>query len=238
MKITCIIVDDEPTARSGLAADLEEIDFIEVKASAANAFEALEKIKECTPDLVFLDIEMPGLSGTDFLKLLRPLPMVIITTAYPQFALEGFELGVTDYLVKPVSQLRLRAACEKAQEQFMLRRQAPIRESKDDYCYLKCDGVFEKVPYDAILYVEAANNYVLVHTRDRRFMTYSSLKNIAIQLPGKKFVRIHKSYIVSRDHLTQITSDEVFIGQIRIPLSRNFKTSFHEQVVVPKWRLK
>ena len=238
MKMTCLVVDDEPAARSGLTADLEEIEFIEVKASAANAQEALDKIKAWSPELVFLDIEMPGLSGTDLLKLLHPNPMIIITTAYPQFALEGFELGVIDYLVKPIAHRRLRAACEKAQEQFRLRSQVLNRDGIDDYCYLKCDGVFEKIAYEDILFIEAANNYVLVHTRERRFMTYSSMKNIAAQLPENKFVRVHKSYIVSRDHITQIKGNELFIGQISIPLSRNFKAHFHDQVILPKWRLR
>lgn len=236
MNIACLIVDDEAAARHGLTADLEEISFIEAKGSAANAFEAIERIAAYSPDLVFLDIEMPGLSGIDFLKLLNPSPMVIITTAYPQFALDGFELGVIDYLVKPISQRRLRAACEKAQERHLLRKQAPARDNGDNYCYLKCDGVFEKIAYDDILYIEAANNYVLVHTRTRRHMTYSSLKNIAVRLPGNQFVRVHKSFIVGRDHITQIKNNEVFVGQIGIPLSRNFKTSFHERVIMPKWR--
>jgi DNA-binding LytR/AlgR family response regulator len=238
MKLACLIVDDEMTARNGLAADIAEISFLEVKAVAGNAFEALEKIEAYAPDLIFLDIEMPGLSGTDFLKLVRVRPMVVITTAYPQFAVEGFEQGVIDYLVKPISRQRLRVACEKAYEQFLLHQQMPVQQSEADYCYLKCDGVFEKIAYDAILYIEAANNYILVHTRERRFLTYSSLKNIADQLPANQFVRVHKSFIVGREHITQIKGNEICIGPVSIPLSRNFKSAFHEEVVKPRWRLR
>ncbi len=238
MKLYCIIIDDEQTARNGLAADIKEIACFQIKALASSAFEALEKIKEYSPDLIFLDIEMPGLSGIDLLKLIKVSPMVIITTAYPQFALEGFDQGVVDYLLKPISQQRLRLACDKAYRQFMLQRQLPTQDHAADYCYLKCDGKFEKIPYDAILYIEAANNYILVHTPVRRFVTYSSLKNISGQLPQNRFVRVHKSFIVGKEHITQINGNEIVIGRVSIPLSRNFKAVFHEEVIKPKWHLR
>jgi DNA-binding LytR/AlgR family response regulator len=236
MKLSCIIVDDEQAARNGLAADIKEIDFLQIMALTANVPETLDKIKEYSPDLIFLDIEMPGLSGIDFLNQIRVKPMVIITTAYPQFALEGFDHGVVDYLLKPVSQQRLRLACDKAYAQYPLHRQSDTQHNSADYCYLKCDGKFEKIPFDTILYIEAANNYILVHTKSRRFLTYSSLKNITGLLPVNKFVRVHKSFIVAKDHITQISGNEIGIGQVSIPLSRNFKTAFHQEVIKPNWR--
>lgn len=238
MELTCIIIDDEQTARNGLAADIKEINYLQIKGLASDAFEALGKINKYSPDLIFLDIEMPGLSGIDFLKLIKVKPMVIITTAYPQFALDGFEQGVIDYLLKPISRQRLRIACDKALEQFMLHQLLPAQNDTSDYCYLKCNGKFEKIPYNAILYIEAANNYILVHTSNKRFVTYSSLKNIAGQLPKDKFVRIHKSFIVGKEHITQINGNEIFIDQISIPLSRNFKSVFQEEVIKPKVHLR
>lgn len=236
--MNCIIVDDEQTARNGLAADIKEIPCLQVRALAANAFEALEKIMEYSPDLVFLDIGMPGLSGIDFLKLIKVKPMVILTTAYPQFALEGFDQGVVDYLLKPISQQRLRQACDKAYGQFMLQRQLPAHDQEAGYCYLKCNGIFERIPFDSILYIEAANNYILVYTATRRFLTYSSLKDMEGRVPGNKFVRVHKSFIVAKEHITRIDGNKIFIGEVGIPLSRNFKTAFHEEVVKPKWRIR
>ena len=235
MKLTCIIVDDEPAARNGLAADIREIDFLQIMALTANVAEALEKIREYAPDLIFLDIEMPGSSGIDFLNQTAVKPMVIITTAYPQFALEGFDHGVVDYLLKPISQQRLRLACDKAYGQFMLHRQSNTQHDTADYCYLKCDGKFEKIPFDTILYIEAANNYIIVHTPSRRFLTYSSLKNITGILPGNRFVRVHKSFIVGKAHITQISGNEIGIGPVSIPLSRNFKSAFHQEVIKPNW---
>jgi two-component system, LytTR family, response regulator len=238
MELNCIVIDDEQTARNGLAADINEIPYLKIKALASNAFEALEKISQYSPELIFLDIEMPGLSGIDFLKLVKVKPMVIITTAYPQFALDGFEHGVIDYLLKPISQPRLRIACDKALEQFILHQQFPAQKDTSDYCYLKCNGKFEKIPYNAILYIEAANNYIFVYTSNKRFVTYSSLKNIAGQLPEGKFVRVHKSFIVGKEHITQINGNEIFIDQISIPLSRNFKSAFQEEVIKPKVHLR
>lgn len=238
MKLSCVIIDDEQTARNGLADDIKEIGYLQIKALAANAFEGLELITQYSPDLIFLDIEMPGLSGIDFLKLVRIKPMVIITTAYPQFALDGFEHGVIDYLLKPVSRRRLRIACDKALNQFVLRNQAPDQNETAGYCYLKCNGKFEKIPYDAILYIEAANNYILLHTLNKRFITYLSLKGIAAHLPKDKFVRVHKSFIVAKEHITQIKGNEIFIGPVGIPLSRNFKSAFDEDVIKPKAHLR
>ena len=233
MQLSCIIIDDEPTARNGLAGDINEISYLQIKGFASNAFEALQTIAKYSPDLIFLDIELPGLSGIDFLKLVKIKPIVIITTAYPQFALAGFEHGVIDYLLKPISLQRLRTACDKALELFSLRQPQTPQKDTSAYCYLKCNGILEKIHYAAILYIEAANNYVLVHTADKRFLTYSSLKNIAARLPIDRFVRVHKSFIIAKEHISKINGNEIFIGKTRIPLSRNFKLAFQQSVVKP-----
>ena len=234
MKLSYIIIDDEPTARNGLAEDLSEFDFLEIKGAASNAFEALEMIKNYAPELIFLDIEMPGLSGLDFLRLIKVKPMVILTTAYPEYALDGYELGVVDYLLKPISLQRLKIACDKAITLHAYRNQQSLISPPYEYFYIKCNGKMEKIDLSEILYIEAANNYILIYTKTKRFMSYHTLKGIDDQLPKDKFVRVHKSYIVSKDHIQQIGKNEIIINQLRIPLSKNFKNDFQKDFIVAK----
>jgi DNA-binding LytR/AlgR family response regulator len=234
MKLNCIIVDDEPTARLGLKEDLNEIDFLNVLEAASNAFEALEMIKNCSPALIFLDIEMPGFSGLDFLRLIKVKPMVILTTAYPKYALDGYEHGVVDYLLKPISVERLKIACDKAYELYNYRNQQFSINPPAEYFFIKCNGKMEKVDLREVLYVEAANNYIFIHTKTKRFMSYHTLKGIDDQLPKDKFVRVHKSYIVSKDHIQQIDKNEIVIGQLRIPLSKNYRNNFQKDFIVAK----
>jgi DNA-binding LytR/AlgR family response regulator len=234
MKLSYIIIDDEPTARNGLEEDLREIDFLEIKGTASNAFEALEMIKNYAPELIFLDIEMPGLSGLDFLRLIKVKPMVILTTAYPEYALDGYELAVVDYLLKPISLQRLKIACDKAIELYSYRNQQLVISPPQEYFFIKCNGKMEKIDVSEILYIEAANNYIFIYTKTKRFMSYHTLKGIDDQLPKDKFVRVHKSYIVSKDHIQQIGKNGITINQVRIPLSRNFKNEFQKDFIAVK----
>src|SRR5476649_1628578 len=234
MKLSYIIIDDEPTARNGLEEDLREIDFLEIKGTASNAFEALEMIKNYAPELIFLDIEMPGLSGLDFLRLMKIKPMVILTTAYPEYALDGYELSVVDYLLKPISIERLRIACDKAVILHTYGNQQSLISPPAAYFYIKCNGKMEKIDLSEILYIEAANNYIFIYTSAKRLMSYHTLKGIDNQLPKDKFVRVHKSFIVSKDHIQQIGKNEIIINQVRIPLSKNFKSDFQKDVIVAK----
>ncbi len=235
MKLNCLIVDDEPIARNGLAEDIKEFDFLRVAGLAENAFQALQFLNSPEPiDLLFLDIDMPGLSGLDFLKLVRVKPIVIITTAYQQYAINGFELGVMDYLLKPISMERLGIAINKAKEWHLLKNQEAVEKAINDFLYVKCNGKYDKIRFSEILYVEAANNYVLIHTAGKRFITYHTLKGIEGQLPVNQFVKVHKSFIVSRGHIDQINGSEIIINEVHIPLSRNFKESFQKSVVSGK----
>ena len=232
MKLNCLIVDDEPIARNGLAADVREFDFLNVAGLAEDAFRALQFLNsDERVDILFLDIDMPGLNGLDFLKLVRVKPVVIITTAYPQYAIDGFELGVVDYLLKPISMERLATAIEKARKWLSLNNTPGPHRGDIEFLYVKCNGSFEKILFGDILYVEAANNYVFIHTAQKRFITYNTLKGLEAQLPANSFVKVHKSYIVSRNHISQVKGNEVIINDARIPLSRNFKDSFQKEVI-------
>jgi DNA-binding LytR/AlgR family response regulator len=230
MKLNCLIIDDEPAARNGLAADLAEIIGVAVPGLAPNAFEALEMINNQQPDLIFLDIHMPGLSGLDFLRLIKIKPMVILTTAHPEYALAGYELGVLDYLVKPVSPERLQMACDKAIDLHAQRNQPLPSPSAADYFFIKCNGKIEKIALIEILFIESANNYIIIHTRTKKLMAYYTLKGIESHLPADRFIRVHKSYIVSKTHIRQIDKNELVIGDVRIPVSKHFKQGFQKDI--------
>jgi DNA-binding LytR/AlgR family response regulator len=226
MKPSCIIVDDEQPARNGLKEDLLALGIFTVAGVAADAEQARELLKTTATDLLFLDVEMPWTNGLEFLSGLDVKPMVILVTAYPQYALNGYEHGVVDYLLKPVSPERLKLACEKALEWWVLRNHTGGQAGTAGYLYIKSNGRFEKIGYDVILYLEAANNYVIVHTRQKKYLVYQTLKGMEKQLPTQAFLQTHKSFIVARPHIRQIDRDSISVGEVRIPLSRRFKRRF------------
>ncbi|HZE82765.1 MAG TPA: LytTR family DNA-binding domain-containing protein [Puia sp.] len=234
-RLKSIIVDDEPIARQGLEEDLREIGFIEVAGIAENSLQAIELVMTGSPDLILLDIEMPRLNGLDFIKSLKNPPMVIITTAYPEYALAGYELDVIDYLIKPVDFQRLLKACNKAREFCQLRRYSIQPDHPGDhYFFVKCNGQYEKIILRDLLFVEAADNYVIIHTIGRKFMTYQTLKNMEDLLPGNNFIRVHKSYIVALDKISNISGHEISIDKTKIPLSRNLKDALMERILNKK----
>jgi DNA-binding LytR/AlgR family response regulator len=234
MKPSCIIIDDEPPARNGLKEDLVALGMFTVAGMAGDAEQARDLLKTTPADLLFLDVEMPWTNGLEFLSGLDARPMVILVTAYPQYALHGYEHGVVDYLLKPVSPGRLRLACEKALEWWLLRNNAGSQTGPAGYLYIKSNGRFERISYDDILYLEAANNYVVVHTLRQKYLVYQTLKGMEKQLPPREFLQTHKSYVVARPHIRQIDGDSVCIGEVRIPLSRRFKQRFLLEVLGKK----
>lgn len=234
MKPSCIIIDDEPPARNGLKEDLVALGIFTVVGMAGDAEQARGLLKTTPTDLLFLDVEMPGTNGLEFMSGLDIKPMVILVTAYPQYALHGYEHGVVDYLLKPVSPGRLRLACEKALEWWILRNNAGSRNGPAGYLYIKSNGRFERIGYDEILYLEAANNYVVVHTPRKKYLVYQTLKGMEKQLPARGFLQTHKSFIVARPHIRQIDRDSISVGEVRIPLSRRFKQQFLLEVLGKK----
>jgi DNA-binding LytR/AlgR family response regulator len=219
MNIRCIIVDDEPLAREGMELLVREAGFLDLRASCASAVEANQVLASEAIDLIFLDIQMPRIRGIDFLRGLQDPPLVIITTAYPHFALEGFELNVLDYLVKPIAPERFLKSVNRARE-VIERTGVP---APDDYFFIKCNNGYEKILYESILYVEARQNYINIHTAGENYMTLTAMRSLEEQLPAGKFLRIHKSYIVAIGKIRSLIGNEVAIGQTRIPVSRNYK---------------
>ena len=225
MKPTCLIIDDEPVAAQGLAEDLRALDLFTIMGIAHNAEQAFETYRNIPVDILFLDIMMPGQNGLQLLRSLPAKPLVILVTAYQQYALDGYEHGVVDYLLKPVSPARLKLACEKALERYAFRPTA-------DHLYKKCNGKYIRIEHTAITYIEAANNYVLIHTPEGKYMIYQSLKTLEEELPRQWFVQVHKSFVIGKRHIKQVGPNAVIIGEVSIPLSRRFKTAFLQELEV------
>ena len=235
MKLNCIIVDDEPLARKVLTEYIEDVDFLELKGKAENPVKANILLAGNDIDLLFLDINMPKLSGIEYLRTSTTLPMTIITTAYAEYAIEGFELNVQDYLVKPFSFERFLKAVNKAKEQYELKTQAAQISSIDEnHFFVKCDGKIEKILFDELLYVEAMLNYVVLHTENRKMIVYLTIKGIIEKLPPNRFLKVHKSYIVNLRKIKSIAGNEINIGIKEIPISQNLYESVLKEIVKDK----
>jgi len=234
MKLTCVIVDDEPLAREGLAKYVEAIDYLTLVGMAENPLE-LDKLLENEPvDLIFLDIQMPFMSGLDFLKIKKDLPMVIITTAYQNYALEGFQFDVMDYLLKPITFNRFFKAVSKARDyqQYRNHKAGMIEEiERNDFFFIKCDHKFEKIFIKEILFIQALENYVIIQTETNKYMTLISLKAVEEYLDNKHFIQVHKSYIIAVSKIKTIENNEILIQGFKIPLSRSFKEQVLDKVL-------
>jgi len=227
MTINCIIVDDEPLARKGLQTYSESIDFLEIVGLAKNSMEANMLLKEKKTDLIFLDIEMPLISGMDFLKSLKSPPKVIFTTAYSEYALESFEFDVVDYLVKPISFERFLQSANKA---YRLMEESSLRwpeseEEKGDYIFVKVDKELIKIQFSKILFIQGMQNYVHIVTENRTYMTLMPLKKVLQSLPGDQFIQSHKSYVVNLKQVEAIGGNQLVPGKHKIPVSRILKES-------------
>ncbi len=228
MKLKCLIVDDEPAGRKILEEYVLDTQFLELVGIAEDPIEAMEIMKHQDIDLIYLDIQMPKINGIDFIKMLKNPPIIILTTAFGEYALNGFELDVLDYLLKPISFDRFLKATNKAREITDIRRKEP---TSDDYFFVKSNGKYEKVKFDDLLFAEAANNYVLLQTSDRRLITYLTFKGIEESLPPDLFIRVHKSFMVSLSKIESLDGEEIRIGTHSIPISRSMKDEVMERIV-------
>lgn len=231
MKIRTILVEDEPLAREGLKSYIREIEFLDLVSTCENALEANDVIAKENPDLMFLDIQMPKITGLDFLKSLNKPPLVIFTTAYPNYALQGFELDVIDYLVKPYPFDRFLKAVNKARDIHQLKNQKHPNENNKDHIFLKVDNALKRVNFEDILYVEGMENYVAVHTHEGRYITLMTMKNMEGSLPSADFLRVHKTYIISKPKVKGIVGNEIDMGVKKIPFSRSRRNEIIEALV-------
>lgn len=228
VKIRCIITDDEPMARKGLQGYIEKIDFLELVAVCEDGIQLGNVLKEQPADLIFLDIEMPYLSGLELLSGLTNPPKVIIVSAYEQYALKGYELDVVDYLLKPVSFERFMKAVNKVYDWYV--KEKPD-ESQPISIFVKTTLKYEKVDFADILFVEALDNYIAIQTVRKKLVTHSSLSSFQNNLPRDKFVQIHKSFVVNVDKVTSLEGNILGIDNYKLPVSKNYRAEIKERLL-------
>lgn len=245
--INVIIVDDEPLAQDVLETYVEKVPDLHLVAKCSNAFEANEALKNNDIDLMFLDIQMPQLTGIDFLKTLTKPPLVVFTTAYPNYAIEGFELNALDYLLKPISVDRFMKAVNKAIDQVELQRREDSRgpvhtggeEDGSEYFFVKADKKLVKVNFEDIIYIEGLKDYVIIRMDQSRVITLQTMKSLEDKLPANKFMRIHRSYIVNIDRIEAIIGNMVEVMEKNqakhLPIGKNYRDEL--QVMIDKNRI-
>jgi DNA-binding LytR/AlgR family response regulator len=233
MTVNCIIVDDEPLARKGLREYIGDVDFLNLTGEFDTPLKAASALNHGEPPLLFLDIHMPKLSGMDFLKSLPQPPPVIFTTAYPQYALDGFELNALDYLVKPISFERFLKAALKAKEYYQLRQPEKAMETATgpDHFFIKEDSRLTKINFDDILFIEALQNYVAIHTTGKKHITYLTFSAVEAYLPPERFIKTHKSYIIAAGKVDSIEGSELRIGPYIIPVSRALREAVLQKLL-------
>ena len=220
----CLIIDDEPAARDVLRSYIADTEELQIVEECKDALEARKVLKEATEiDLIFLDINMPRLTGIEFLKSLSNPPAVILTTAYSEYALEGFELDVSDYLLKPFSFERFLKAIDKVS------RSITDANGNEDSIAIKADGKLFRLPFDEILFVESKGDYLSVHTPENTITFYQTLKEFYRQLPGDLFTRIHRSYVVNISKIAYLEGNIVHLADHELPVGKSYKHAFMEK---------
>jgi two-component system LytT family response regulator len=235
MKLKCIVVDDEPLGRNLLVENINLIPFLELTGTAKNAFEAMELLEAHEIDLMFLDIQMPGMTGTKLVESLTKKPMVIFVTAYEEFAVESYNLEVIDYLMKPVSLERFTKAANKAHERFELINQTKESRAEEvtlDYMFVNVEYSLVKISFDSITHIEGLKDYIkiYVNTAVHPILTKSTLKGIEEKLPSGQFLRVQKSFIVNLNKIESIRNHRITIGKFEIPVSDSNMESLLESI--------
>jgi len=226
--LKCIIIDDEPLAREVLEGHLQQSDFVESINQFSNAFDALLYLKNNEADVIFLDIEMPGMTGIDFLKSIPQPPLTVFTTAYRDYAFEGFELGVIDFLLKPISCNRLAQALEKIRDFLILKEQnvkiedSPVEGSQGSI-FVKSGVQRIKLQFDEVTHIQGLKDYAIIYTNSGKIVLKGSIKAMLEIFPKNGFIRVHKSFIVSIPKITRIEKNRIVLNAYQIPIGRNYK---------------
>jgi len=227
MNMKVIAVDDEPLALKLLEDNISKVSFLEPVAFCSNAFEAIKALQQHKVDLIFLDVQMPGLSGLEFIATLDNKPIVILITAYKQYALESYNLAVADYLVKPVALERFILACNRAHELYELRqlKTSQVATPSPEYFFVNADYSQVKIVFSDITWMEGLRDYVKIHLKssNKPVITRSTLKAIDDQLPAGKFIRFHKSYIVAIESIKAVRKNSIFIGNDELPIGETYR---------------
>lgn len=239
----CVIIDDEPLAIDVVESYVQQVGGIEIVAKCTNPLEAIILLNKHQVDLVFLDIEMPNLTGIDLVKAIDNMPQFIFTTAYPEYALDGFNLNATDYLVKPIPFHRFLKAISRAKEKYELENKvipspqitetaAPV--AVDNFIFVKSEYENIKINIDTIVYLQGLKDYIKIYTSDTQkpILTLSSFKDILDKLPTSKFIRVHKSYVVSIEHIKAIQKSKILVADMRIPVGETYKDTVMKRLGV------
>ncbi len=230
MKYKCYILDDEPLALNVIEQHLSRFGEFEVCGKSTEPLEALAQIKRLQPDLLFLDIQMPELTGLELIQSIQHRPAIVLTTAYREFAVEGFELNVLDYLVKPIPFQRFVKAIDKFLEQRLGQAPAAVpvvaEQQTSDAIFVKADRKTLRIPFDDILFVEGVKDYVKIVLPTQRILTKVSIGNFLQELPAGRFVQVHKSFIVAKAKVTAYTAHDIEIGEMVVPIGRQYKEAF------------
>lgn len=229
-KIKCIIVDDEPVALDILENHLSKIELVILVEQCRNATEAFNAISSQKVDLIFLDINMPGLSGISFAKSINKDIKIIFTTAYREYAIEGFDLHAVDYLLKPISFERLLDAVNNFQQIYQPSFNSKTEEKPADFIFIKIDRKMHKIDFDKILWIESLGDYLKIKTTEGTKVTRETISNIESKLPSKNFLRIHRSFIIALDKIESYSSEEIIISQSSIPISRSYRESIIQKL--------
>jgi DNA-binding LytR/AlgR family response regulator len=227
--ITCIIVDDEPQARKLMEAYVAQLSGWKILRLCSNAIDTFEALQTNAVDVLFLDIKMPGITGIDLLKSLKNPPLVILTTAYNKYAMDGYELNVVDYLLKPISMQRLLQAAQKVTE----RLNAPVttnRQSAVTYFFARHENKLVRINFADILFVEGMQNFVKIHTAAQTYLITNTMKAMDELLPADDFMRVHKSYTVALAAINAVYGNTIEIGNTQIPIGSNFKGAFMSRI--------
>ena len=231
MNIKAIIVDDEPLAQNVILQYTKDIHNLEIVAVCDDALEALKTISELDVDLMFLDINMPKLSGIDFLKSIKNPPLVIFTTAYTDYAIEGYELNALDYLKKPFPFDRFLRSVQKADEQLkLLHATYPEEHIENNFLFIKANKKVHKVSIDEIYFIEGLGDYIKIHLKNTHLVANLSMKKLEDLLPSSEFLRIHKSFIIRFDKISTIEGNLVEINSHKLPIGNSYRTDFFEKV--------
>ncbi len=227
---TCIIVDDEPPAIRLLEKYVEKVSFLKLEGTFTKPLEALLFLEKQKVDLVFLDIQMPEITGLQLSKIIDSKVQIIFTTAYPEFALESYDVSAMDYLLKPIEFERFYKAVKK-----VLPKEVVIshnNSSENDYMFVKTDGKnkYERVQFDDVLFFQGLKNYVAIQLHNEQIITYSTLKRLKESLPGNDFIQIHKSYIISIKQIDRIENDAVWIQNKQVPIGNTYRKAFFERI--------
>lgn len=221
--INCLIVEDEPLAQQVISDNIDKIPELSLLGICGNAVEAYEFIHRNTVDLIFLDIQMPVLTGMDFIKSLKDPPAVIFTTAFIEYAASSYEVAAIDYLVKPVTFDRFKTSIQK-----FLKMNTPPKHEKE-YTFFKVNGNFVKLMHVDILYAQSIKDYIILYTLNGNYITHMTMKNLDELLPSDKFLRIHRSFLVNRANVTSVGKKEIQIGEDKLPIGKNYKDLQFEQ---------